>query len=251
MFTLGSVTGTYARHTICEASQVYRLPQNVSFAEGACIGVPTFTAYRALFIRGNLQPGDAVFIHGGTGGVGMSAIQLAKDAGCYVVASGGSEEGMEVLRQLGCDEVVCHREEGYLERVMEVRPEGFDVCLEMLANVNLDKDLQIMARHGRIMVIGSRGEVTINPRDCMVKEVDVRGVFLFQSTPEEKWRMSEYIHAKLSSEALVSHVGKRLALEQAPEAHHDVINRPEGLIGNIVMIPPGSEEPIEEPKLLG
>ena len=215
------------------------------------MGVPSFTAYRALFTRGNAQPGDSVFIHGATGAVGLSAVQFAKDMGLFVVGSSGSTEGEQLLRGIGCDEVVCHREEGYLDRLLEIRPEGFNLCLEMLANINLGKDLPIMARHGRVMVIGSRGEVNINPRDCMMKEVDVRGVFLFQSTPEELWRMGRFMYSKMENGVLRPFVGKRYALSDAPLAHDDVIERPNNLLGNIVLIPEESDEFIEEMKQIG
>ena len=154
----GTSTGSSAELAVCDSENLYLLPDNVSFAEGAAIAVPYGTAHRALFARAHAQPGETVLVHGASGGVGTAAVQLARAAGMTVIGTAGTAEGRELVAREGAHHILDHGVSGYLDALMEhTDGKGVDVILEMLANVNLGKDLQVLSRGGRVVVIGSRG----------------------------------------------------------------------------------------------
>ena len=232
--TVAGPFGSYAEMAVCEVSQVHHLPDHVSFAQGAALGVPYGTAYRALMQRADARPGETVLVHGGSGGVGTAAIQFARAAGMPVLATAGSRDGMKLLGDLGVDHAFNHGDPDYAERILAATDgRGVDVILEMLANVNLGKDLTLLARYGRVIVIGSRGSADINPRDAMSREADIRGMLLFNTPPDEMAQMHAAIVAGLRTGTLKPVVGKELPLEEAPRAH-EVVMAP-GAHGKIVL----------------
>jgi NADPH2:quinone reductase len=236
VYVAGALTGTYAERTVCGMTQVHPLPDRVTFAQGAALGVPYTTAYLALFLRGAARPGETVLVHGGTGGVGLAAIQLARAAGLKVLATGGTEAGRHLAREQGADEVFDHRAADYLEEIMRwTAGRGVDVVLEMLANVNLGQDLTLLARGGRVAVVGSRGPVEINPRDAMARSADVRGVMLLTTPPDELARIHAALGAGLASGTLRPVIAREFPLPQAPAAHEAVMAPGAG--GKIVLIP--------------
>jgi NADPH2:quinone reductase len=235
VYVAGSLTGTYAEFCLCTAAQVHPLPAEISFPQGAAVGVPYATAYRALFQRAAAQPGETVLIHGGTGGVGIAALQLALSAGLKVFATGGSEAGRRALLDAGAEAVFDHHADGYRQAILDqTGGRGVDVILEMLANINLGHDLTLLAPHGRVAVIGSRGPVEINPRDAMVREADIRGVTLFAATPDDLATAHRAIGEGLTSGALAPVVGQQFPLSEAPAAHEAVLKP--GAFGKIVLL---------------
>ena len=242
VYVSGSLTGTYAEHCICSANQVYPLPANVSFEEGACVGVPCATAYRALFLRGSATSGENVFVHGASGAVGLAAIQMAVDAGCFVVGSAGTAAGEDAVRASGAHAVVNHRDEHYVHKALDAlknaeSQDGFDLLLEMAADKNLVADMAMMRRGGRIAIVGSKALPTsLNPRLTMPKEIDVRGVFLGNASALELQNIHSELFKRMESGSLKPVVGKILPLDQAPVAHAEVMDPPEGgSLGNIVL----------------
>lgn len=219
----GSLTGTYAEAALCEASQAHPLPEHVSFAQGAALGTPYCTAFRALFQRGGAKAGETVLVHGGTGGVGTAAVQLARGRGLRVFATGGTEDGRRALTELGA-ETFDHTAAGYADAILDrTGGKGVDVIVEMLANVNLGRDLTLLARGGRVLVVGSRGPVEINPRDAMMREADIRGVFLHGMSAAEASEMRAAIGAGLEAGQLVPLVSEEIPLAEAARAHHAVM----------------------------
>src|SRR5436190_13399771 len=155
VYTAGSVTGAYAEFALCKKEQVHPLPANVSFAQGAAMGTPYATAYRGLFQRADAKPGETVLVHGASGGVGTAAVQLARARGLRAFGTAGSDEGRKLVREQGADEVFDHRAPEHFEHVMNATGRrGVDVIVELLANVNLGKDLTILAKGGRVAIIG-------------------------------------------------------------------------------------------------
>lgn len=239
MFLTGAVSGTYAEKAVCGESQVHALPDSLGFEEGAAIFVPYYTAYQALFHRGDAKPGDTVFVHGGSGGVGVSAIQLALLRGHTVIATAGTEEGLQLLRDLGVHLALNHRSAGYIDelRAFVAPKQGVDVVLEMLANVNLATDTTILNPRGRIVVIGSRGATQVDARFLMMANSDIRGMSLFGSTDGEFAIMHEKIGELLASASIKPIVGKQFRLDEAAQAHEFIINPPAGATGKVVLIP--------------
>jgi NADPH2:quinone reductase len=236
VYTAGSVSGTYAELALCQAAQVRPLPDNVSFAQGAGVYVPYATAYRALFQRARALPAETVLVHGATGGVGIAAVQLARAHGLRVIGTGGSPEGRELARAQGADHVLDHNAPAYLEELMSLTDgRGVDLILEMLANVNLGKDLGVLAQGGRVVVIGSRGTVEVNPRDLMARDAAVLGMVLFLAPEREAEAIHAALYAGLANGSLRPVVGEEVPLAQAPRAH-ELIMEP-GHSGKIVLVP--------------
>jgi NADPH2:quinone reductase len=232
----GTLRGAYAEQALCDASQVHRLPERVSFAQGAGVNVPYATAYRALYNRAHGQPGETVLIHGASGGVGIAAVQMARAGGLTVIGTAGTEKGRKLVLEQGAHHAMDHRKEGYLEEIMALtKGRGVDVILEMLANVNLARDLTLLALRGRVVVIGNRGSIEINPRATMQRDLSILGLTLMNATKEELVGIHAALIAGLESGTLNPVVGREMPLADAPRAHRAVMEP--GAFGKIVLIP--------------
>ena len=230
------LTGCYAEKVKRKAPEVLSLPKGITFSQAATFGVSYPTAHYALFERGRARRGETVFIHGASGSVGSSAIQLAKRAGLTVVGSAGTSKGLELVRAEGADHAVNHTAEGYMKEVRGFTGgRGPELILEMLANVNLAADMDVAAKFGRIIVIGNRGEITINPRVAMTKELDIRGIVLFNATAAQVRPMMLDILAGVAEGSLRPVVGREMPLSEAAAAHRAVLEH--GVDGKIVLIP--------------
>jgi len=236
VYISGTNTGAYAEKALCEENQVHRLPDGVTYAQGAAVNIPYATAYRALFQVAKAVPGETVLVHGATGGVGVAAVQLARAAGLVVIGTGGTEKGRELVMQQGAHYTLDHGERGHLEGLGPLTgDQGVDVIIEMLANVNLDKDLKALAARGRLIVVGSRGRVEIDPRDIMSREAMVSGVLLFRMTECEEASLRAALSAGLENGTLKPVVGREIPLAAAAEAHRKIMEG--GAYGKIVLIP--------------
>ncbi len=235
VYTAGSLTGTYAEFALCKKDQVHLLPTNVSFEQGAAIGTPYATAYRGLLQRADAKQGETVLVHGASGGVGTAAIQLALAHGLRVFGTAGSKEGLDLVREQGAHEAFNHRDPEHFETIMKATGgHGVDVIVEMLANVNLGKDLTILAKGGRVVIIGSRGPVEINPRDTMQRDADVRGMILPNTPPAQMASIHAALVAGLENGTLLPVIGKKFPLAAAADAHRAVMES--GATGKIVLV---------------
>ena len=160
---------------------------------------------------------------------------MAHAAGLTVVGTASSDEGAALVRAQGADHVLNHRESGYLEQVTSLTGGGPNVIIEMLANQNLDHDLAILAKYGRIVIIGNRGRVEIDPRRIMAKEAAVMGMVFWNLTSDEL----EPIHAAMGTGfadgTLAPVISRELPLAEAAQAHRLVMEP--GAKGKIVLIP--------------
>jgi NADPH2:quinone reductase len=232
---MGTSTGSYAEFALCDAAQAHPLPKRLTFAQGAAVGVPYLAGYRALFQRGGARPGETVLMHGATGGVGLAAVQLARAAGLTVFATGGTEQGRVATVENGAHQVFDHRALDYLNDIkQETGGRGVDIVLEMLANMNLANDLTILATHGRVVVIGSRGKIEIDPRETMGREADIRGMMAFGGSPEEMAAANAALGAGLENGTLRPVVGREFPLAKAADAHRAVMES--GALGKIVLV---------------
>jgi NADPH2:quinone reductase len=237
VYSSTTVSGAYAEQTLCNALQVHPLPDDVSFEQGAGVGTLYGTAYRGLFQRGEAKAGETVLVHGASGGVGTAAVQFARAAGLTVFGTAGTDEGMALVREQGAHHVLNHAKEGYLDELMNLTQGlGVSIILEMLANKNLANDLNVIAKHGRIVVIGNRGTIEINPRGTMAREADIRGVMLFGASQAEFHAMHAAIYAGLEAGTLRPVVGQKFPLADAAKAHEAVM-QPNGALGKTVLIP--------------
>ena len=230
------MTGCYAQKVVRAAGDVLPLPAGVNFAQASALGVPYATAHYGLFARGGAKAGETVFIHGASGSVGTAAIQLAKRAGLNVIGSAGTSRGLQLVLDQGASHAVDHTREGYLDEVRALCDgNGPELILEMLADVNLAADLDLVAKYGRIIIIGNRGEITINPRMTMMKELDVRGLALFNGAPELMREIMSDLVAGLEDGSLDPIVGREMPLAEAAAGHVAVLEP--GAFGKIVLVP--------------
>jgi len=234
VYLAGSVTGTYAEQALCEPAHLHALPDGITFPQGAALGVPYTTAHVALFHRGQIRSGEIVLIHGATGGVGLAAVQLAQTAGSRVLATGGTSAGRSLLLDEGAYAVFDHHSEDCPRQILDATDgRGVDLIIEMLANVNLGKDLPMLAERGRVVVVGSRGPVEINPRDLMARSADIRGMMVF-GTPAPVLTEAHFaIVAGLQEGALRPIIAHTFPLAEAARAHKTVMSP--GASGKIVL----------------
>ena len=232
----GTLSGAYAELALCKASQVHRLPEPLSFAQGAGVNIPYATAYRALFfLRARVLPGEIVLVHGASGGVGVAAVQIARAAGMIVIGTAGTDRGRKLVAEQGAHYVLDHRSSDYLKQVMELTSgRGVDYILEMLANVNLAKDLGILALGGRVVVIGNRGTIEIDPRMTMSRDATILGMSLLNTGERELGAIHAALVAGLENGTLRPVVGQEMPLADAARAHKAMMEP--GAYGKIVLI---------------
>lgn len=236
VYAAGTLSGAYAELALCAAEQLHALPEKVSFAQGAALGVPYGTAYRALFQRGRGKAGETVLVHGASGGVGTAALQLCRWKGLRAAGTAGTPQGLELARAQGAQAAFDHKSADYGKALLEFTDgKGFDLIVEMLANVNLMRDLALLAPRGRVVVVGSRGKLEFDPRAVMSKDGDVLGMSLFNAKPEELAQAHAALGEGLASGALSPVIGAELPLAQAAKAHRDVLEP--GAHGKIVLLP--------------
>jgi len=232
-----NVTGSYAEYALALESQVYRLPDKISFAQGAGVFIPYGTAYHALHHQARAKGGETVLIHGASGGVGIAAIQIARAMGCTVFGTAGTAKGLALIEREGAHLAFDHSKPDYKDQILKATAgKGVDVILEMLANVNLGADLKLLAQYGRVIVIGSRGDVTITPRDLMSRRASVRAFTLWAVTEAESTDIHAAIYAGLDNGTFRPVIGSELPLKDAAQSHIDVM-KPSGAHGKIVLVP--------------
>lgn len=234
VYTAKTISGAYAEYALAEQSQVYPLPEKVSFAQGAGLWVPYGTAFTALYHHANARAGETLLVHGASGGVGIAAVQFARAQGLMVIGTAGTARGLELAKKEGAHHAFDHSKAGYADEILKLTG-GVDVILEMLANVNLATDLRLLALNGRVIIIGNRGEITINPRELMVRRGVARGFTLWAATPEETKEIHAAIAAGLENGALRPIVGKEFPLKDAPAAHKEILAP--GAYGKMVLAP--------------
>jgi NADPH:quinone reductase len=234
VYTARTVTGAYAEYAVALEEQVHALPGKIDFKQGAGIWVPYGTAYHALYHSAKAHASETVLVHGASGGVGIAALQIARAMGMKVLGTAGTPKGLEMAEREGAHQVFDHRKAGYQEEILQATGNrGVDIILEMLANVNLSHDTKLLASNGRVIVIGNRGEVTINPRELMGRRASIRGFTLWAITVAEEADIHAGLFAGLESGALRPIVRKELPLAEAALAHKEILEP--GSAGKIVL----------------
>jgi len=236
VYTSGTISGAYAEKALCSKSQVHLLPPGTTYSKGAALNVPYSAAYRALFQRARAVPGESILVHGASGGVGIAALQFSRASGMIVIGTAGTEQGRKLAAEQGAHHILDHRSPGHFEEVLKLTENrGVDIVLELLANVNLGKDLGVLANGGRVVVIGSRGTVEVDPRDAIGREAAILGMSIFNATERETASIHAAIGAGLENGTLRPVIGQEMPLADAPRAHRKIIEAT--AFGKIVLIP--------------
>jgi NADPH2:quinone reductase len=198
--------------------------------------VPYATAFRALFHRAHARGGETVLIHGASGAVGIGAVQLARAAGLRVIGTAGSDRGKKLVAEEGANQVLDHSAANHFEEALAATGgRGYDAIIEMLANVNLGRDLGILAPGGRVVVVGNRGNAEINARDIMTRDGAILGMSLWNASPADLTSIHSALVAGLENRTLRPVIGQEIPLAEAPRAHEAVMEP--GAYGKIVLIP--------------
>ena len=236
VYTAQTVSGAYAEYALALEEQVHRLPQNISFEQGAGVWVPYGTAFHALHHFARARAGETVLVHGASGGVGTASLQMARAMGLTVFGTASTDKGLDLVKREGAHQAFNHKNAGYHEEIMKATDgRGVDVILEMLANVNLGGDLKLLVTNGRVIVIGSRGDVTITPRDLMLRRASVHAFTLWAAQPAEVAEIHAALIAGLENATLKPVVGKQMPLAEAARAHQEVMAP--GATGKIILVP--------------
>lgn len=223
---------SYCELAVVRAEDLHSLPPDVSYEQGAAIGLAYVTAHRSLFSVGGARRGEWLLVHGASGGVGTAALQLACSAGMKVAGTAGSPGGLQHV----ADQGALAFEHGDLQGLMSATGDkGFDLILELAAHLHLGADLDLLAFGGRVVVAGSRGPVEVNPRSLMLRDASIRGMMYQHSPPEEAAEIFQDIGRGLADGSLQPVVGRRFPLSEAPLAHAALFEP--GARGKIVLIP--------------
>lgn len=231
-----SSTGSYAEYVTVPEKQPAELPDPISFAEGAGAAMVFATAWRSLVIRGGLSVGDTCLVHGGSGGVGHAAVQIARHAGATVVTTARGGQPTDMVRSLGANVVVDYRDENLLSSIQAATSGStFDVILESHADSNLEADLEILARGGHIIIIGEDDVVCLPPEVLMtakVTDADLRFMSIMAS-PEAQRTILQQVAPLLADGTFEVKIAETYPLAEAADAHEDLMNG--GTLGKRVL----------------
>ncbi len=221
--------GGYASRIAVHAHDLVRIPDEVSYEEAAAVGLTASTAWMGLFDIGQLREGERVLIWACTSGVGSIAIQLAKQAGAWVLATSGSAEKTQALRDLGADLVVNYKEQSVAEAAHTVN--GVHLVLELVGGT-LQESIDACTFEGRVVLIGNLGgqKATVDTQAWRLKRVNVLGGGLMHTSPANEERIRQLVAKKI----VKPQIAATLPVEQAAEAHRKIANHE--IIGKIVLV---------------
>ncbi len=221
--------GGYAGKMAVPAAHLVRIPDGVTFEQAVAAGLTASTAWGALFDLGHLKAGERVLIWAGASGVGSNAIQFTKHTGCWVATTTSSKDRAEVLRRLGADMVVNHKEENVGQAVQNAG--GVNLVIE-LVSTTLQASLDACIDDGRVVLIGNLGgqQATVDTQAWRLKRVVVLGGGMLRTSPENEERILQLIAEK----AVTPVVAHTMPVEQAAEAHRILASGEP--IGKIVLV---------------
>jgi NADPH2:quinone reductase len=233
--------GSHAARRIAPAIMTWPIPDGLDAARAASVPVAFGTAYECLFTAGNLADGQTVLIHAGGGGVGMAAIQLAKQAGATVISTASSDEKLERLKSLGLDHGINYATENFVERTNQLtESRGVEVVLDSIGGQNLVDSVGVLAYRGTLVSVGvaARAGSAIEAQSLWARNNSLRGVFLGGALVSEYPRIHALIGDLLQRVAdgeLRVEIDRSFGLEQAAEAHAYIESRK--AFGRVVMTP--------------
>jgi len=242
------IGGGYAEYCVAPASLCLAVPEALTTVQAAAIPETFFTVWTNVFDRGRLAGGESLLVHGGSSGIGTTAIQLAKAFGATVYVTAGSEEKCQACLELGADAAINYRDEDFVERISELTKErGVDVILDMIGGDYLPRNLKSLAVEGRIVQIALQGgpKVEMNLLPIMLKRLTLTGSTLRPRTVAQKAMIAHSLREKvwplLESGKVRPIIHATFPLAQASDAHRMMESSQH--IGKIVL----SDEKTEEP----
>lgn len=236
-----NAAGSHAARRVVPGAMTWPIPRGLDAARAACVPVAFGTAYECLFTAGGLAAGHTVLIHAGAGGVGVAAIQLAKQAGARVIATASREEKLRRLQALGLDDPINYATDSFVERVNELTDGGgVDVVLDSIGGQNLVDSVSVLAYRGRLVSVGvaARAGSAIEARSLWTRNNSLHGVFLGGALLSEYPRMHPMIGemlGRVASGELQVEIDRSFALADAVAAHEYAESR--NAFGRVVMTP--------------
>jgi putative PIG3 family NAD(P)H quinone oxidoreductase len=220
--------GGYAEYCVIPEGQALPVPRGYDDVRAAGVPETFFTVWAALFMQGRFQPGDSLLVHGGSSGIGTTAIMLARAlGGAQIFATAGSEEKCRVCEKLGATRAVNYRAEDFVSVVREATGgRGVDVVLDMVAGDYVAKNISLLADDGRLSFVGRMSQkldFSVNVLDVMYRRLSITGVSLRGQSVERKTAIAKAVEAKawplLESGKIAPLIDTVLPLSQAAEAH--------------------------------
>jgi NADPH2:quinone reductase len=242
---MGGRTGSCAEYCITGEDFAYPIPEAVSDEQAAAVALVGITAHLGLFACAELKPGETVFVNGGTGGVGMMVIQMAKAAGAKAVTTVGSDEKAALARELGADAVFNYKSDDvYAKLKAATGGAGIQVWYETQPPGDLDKTIEVMSPRGRIVVMAGRtAKPTFTNGPFYVKGLSLFGFAMFNMTPDEQRAAATDINKWAAAGQLRAIIGKRFPLSETAAAHRlqeeNTLKKAGTLTGKIVITPNG------------
>ena len=235
--------GGYAELCAVPGPQCLPIPGGLGAVEASAIPETYFTVWTNLFQRGRLTRGESVLVHGGTSGIGSTAIQLAHAFGATAYATAGSDDKCDACRRLGAAEAINYRAEDFVERIRALTSaRGVDVVLDIIGGDYLARNISCLGLNGRLVQVGliggSRSQIDLRP--LLNNRLTLTGSTLRPRTVEEKGRIAreleEHVWPLLESGRVRPIVHKSFPLSEAPEAHR-LLEAGE-VIGKVVLTVP-------------
>lgn len=234
--------GTFAEFAVVEESWLYPIPGNVKPEDVVAISLVGITAHLGLVTHARLQPGEILFVNGGTGGVGSSVVQMAKLLGARVITTAGSAEKVATAKGFGADLALNYKTEDVAAAIKAFAPNGANVWWETLREPNFERTIPLLARRGRMIVMAGRDAKPVFPvGPFYVKDSSLHGFAMFNATAEEQRGAAEQINQWMSESKLKAQIDRVLPLSEAAQAHRlqedSTVHKTSVLCGKIVLKP--------------
>ncbi len=233
-------SGTFAELAVVDERWLYPIPPNVNEEQVVALSLVGITAHLGLVRHARLEPGETLFVNGGSGGVGSSVVQMAKIIGARVITTAGSEEKARVCRELGADHVINYKTEDVDTEVRQFAPEGVNVWWETLREPNFERTIPLLSMRGRMVVMAGRDarpNFPVGP--FYVKNCSLYGFAMFNASAREQRHAAEDINRWLEAGKLRARIDRVLPLSQAAEAHRlqeeSTVRKTSVLTGKIVL----------------
>jgi NADPH2:quinone reductase len=224
--------GTAAEYIVLPQAQAVRLPDAISFEAGACLGIPALTAWHAIDIAG-ARSGSTLLIAGGAGAVAHYAIQFAKARGATVLTTVSSAEKARIARAAGADHTIDYKTENVGERVMALTKGGVDAVIELDLTANAALLPSVLRPYGTVVVYGTGPQVQFPGSFCLVNNITVKFMLVYELTDEARTRAIEDITRMMETGRLTHNVAATFPLADIVKAHETVEQGK--AVGNVVM----------------
>ena len=233
--------GAFAEQVVTPARAAWRMPDGMTFEEGAALPIVYPTSYAALVLRAAIRPGETLLVHAAAGGVGLAAVQIGKALGARVLATAGGPEKLAIAKEAGADECIDYRADDWPERVkVATQGRGADVIYDSVGGDVLDQSLKCIAWNGRLLVIGFAGGriPEIKANRILLKNIAVVGLHWGAYLTHEPARVPEVFAALFelyARGAIRPVIGARYPLERVADALEALGSR--RTHGKVVLVP--------------